>query len=132
PDFTPRDHSQVVAFMDEIWVIGGRSPENTAVRIYDPVSETWRAGPSIRFRRGGFAAAASEDTLVITGGEVINNALYNEPRSEWIRAGDESWSEAPELPMAVHGTAGAVIDGRFHVVSGSAQPGAIAGATGRS
>jgi hypothetical protein len=132
PDFTPRDHSQLVAFLDEIWMIGGRSPETTAVRIYDPVSEQWRIGPSIRHARGGFAAAASEDTLVITGGEVISIGLYNEPRSEWIRAGDAQWSLAPELPVAVHGTAGAVIDGRFYVVSGSAQPGAIAGASGRS
>jgi hypothetical protein len=132
PDFTPRDHSQVVAFLDEIWVIGGRSPETTAVRIYDPVSEGWRVGPPIRHARGGFAAAASEDTLAIAGGEVINSGLYNEPRSEWIRAGDSGWSLAPELPVAVHGTAGAVIDGRFIVVSGSAQPGAIAGANGRS
>ena len=132
PDFTPRDHSQVVAFLDEIWVIGGRSPETTAVRILDPVSERWRVGPSIRHARGGFAAAASDDTLVLTGGEVINSGLYNEPRSEWIRAGDAQWSPAPELPVAVHGTAGAVIDGRFHVVSGSAQPGAIAGASGRT
>lgn len=132
PDFTPRDHSQTVAFLDEIWVIAGRSPETTAVRIYDPVSERWRVGPSIRHARGGFAAAAGGDTLVITGGEVLGAALYNESRSEWIRAGEGEWSLAPELPLAVHGTAGAVIDGRFYVVSGSTEPGAIAGSTGRT
>ncbi|MCK7593604.1 Kelch repeat-containing protein [Pseudomarimonas salicorniae] len=132
PDFTPRDHSQVVAFLDEIWVIAGRSPENTAVRIYDPVSERWRVGPPIRHPRGGFAAAAGDRTLVLTGGEVIGGALYNEPRSEWIRAGEASWSSAPEYPVAVHGTAGAVVDGRFIVVSGSTRPGEIAGASGRT
>lgn len=131
PDFTPRDHSQVVAFQDEIWVIAGRSPETTAVRIYDPVSEQWRVGPSIRHPRGGFAAAANEDTLVLTGGEVLSSSVYTEPRSEWIRAGEDAFASAPELPLSVHGTAGAIVDGRFYVISGATSAGTINGTTGR-
>ena len=131
PDFTQRDHSQVVAFQDEIWVIGGRSPETTSVRIYDPISEQWRAGPSIRHKRGGFAAAANEDTLVLTGGEVLDISSYTEPRSEWIRAGEDAFSSAPDLPVSVHGTAGAIVDGRFYVVSGASTAGTIDGTTGR-
>lgn len=131
PDFTPRDHSQLVAFQDEIWVIAGRSPETTAVRIYDPVSERWRAGPSIRHRRGGFAAAASATVLALSGGEVISTSLYAEARSEWIGAGHDDWSSGPDLPVAVHGTAGAVIEDRFYVVSGGTVPDSSLGTTGR-
>jgi hypothetical protein len=132
PDFTQRDHSQVVAFMDEIWVIAGRSPETRSVAIYDPVAERWRAGPPIRHARGGFAAAAVGRQIVITGGEVLEQALYVEGRSELYEAGAEAWEPAPDLPVPVHGTAGAGIDGRFLVVGGATEAGTTRGAAGRT
>ena len=132
PDFTQRDHSQVVAFMDEVWMIAGRSPETRSVAIYDPVSERWRAGPAIRHARGGFAAAAVGRHIVITGGEVLEQSLYVEGRSELYTAGADSWVPAPDLPVPVHGTAAAGIDGRVIVVAGATEAGTTRGATGRT
>lgn len=132
PDFTQRDHSQVVAFMDEIWMIAGRSPETRSVAIYDPVSERWRAGPAIRHARGGFAAAAVGRHIVITGGEVLEQSLYVEGRSELYEAGAEAWGPAPDLPVPVHGTAAAGIDGRVIVVAGATEAGTTRGSTGRT
>jgi hypothetical protein len=43
-----RDHSQLVAFQGELWFMGGRNGlgvVNRVVSIFDPASETWRAGP---------------------------------------------------------------------------------------
>lgn len=126
-----RDHSQLVAFQDEIWFIGGRTPETTHVAIYDPVSERWRAGPPLNLFRGGFAAAADDDRIVVAGGEVIAGVFYLQPSGESIVAGAQDWSLGPNLPLAVHGTAGGAVSGRFFVVSGSDVAGSVEGARGR-
>lgn len=132
PSNTQRDHSQVVAFLGEIWVIAGRFPETASVSIYDPVAERWRAGPPIIRRRGGFAAAVDGDQIVIGGGEFISAAPGRvEPTLEVYAAGDSAWRTGPLLAVPVHGVAGAVVDGRFHVVSGSTVAGSTQGATGR-
>jgi N-acetylneuraminic acid mutarotase len=131
PDFTPRDHSQVVAFLDEIWVIAGRGAETSSVAIFDPVSERWRAGPSIAAPRGGFAAAAVGDRIVIGGGEVIFSGVYIEPTVEIYNAGAVGWQYGPDLPVPVHGVAAGAVDGRIVLVSGSTQAGLTTGATGR-
>jgi hypothetical protein len=131
PDFTQRDHSQVVAFLDEIWVIAGRGPETASVAIFDPVSERWRAGPSIITPRGGFAAATVGNRIVIGGGEVIFRGTYVEGSVEVYGAGAVGWEAGPELPVAVHGVAAGAVDGRYVLVSGSTVAGATTGATGR-
>lgn len=127
----PRDHSQVVAFMGEIWMIAGRSPETLAVSIYDPVTERWRSGPFINRGRGGFAAAVVGDQIVIGGGEVLGTPFRVEPTVEVYTAGAESWRLGPSLPVPVHGVTGTAINGRFYVVSGSTIAGTASGNTGR-
>jgi hypothetical protein len=130
-DATPRDHSQVVAFLDEIWVIAGRQPETRKVSIYDPVSDRWRAGPSVARWRGGFAAAVVGHQIVIGGGEVLGATAQLEPSVEVYTAGEDVWRFAAPLPVPVHGVAGAAIDDGVFVVSGSTIAGSRFGATGR-
>jgi len=130
-DGQSRDHSQLVAFMDEIWHIGGRFPETSSVSIYDPVSEQWRPGPRLARFRGGFAAAVVGDRIVIGGGEVIGSGRYVEPSVEIYNAGGNTWAAGPDLPVPVHGTAGGAINGRFLIVSGSTVAGTAQGNTGR-
>ena len=131
PDFTPRDHSQVLAFLDEIWMISGRGPETRSVAIYDPVAQRWRAGPALIAARGGFAAAVVGDRMVVGGGEIIFNGAYVERSVEIYNAGADGWLAGPELPVPVHGVAGGAVDGRFLLVSGSTQAGLTSGGTGR-
>ena len=126
-----RDHSQVVAFLGEIWMIGGRSPETNSVSIYDPVSRRWRAGPPMVNIRGGFAAAVVGHRIVVAGGEVFSNGTRLEPRTEVFTAGDNVWRLAPNLPVPVHGVAAGSAQGRYFLVSGSTVAGSFAGATGR-
>jgi len=132
PEGAPRDHSRVLAFMDEIWVIGGREPETERVDIYDPASGRWRAGPSLNRFRGGFAAATVGDRLVVTGGEVIARGLRIVPETEVYTAGEEAWQLAPALPVPVHGSAAVSVDGRMWVFGGSTNPGLASGASGRT
>jgi Kelch motif len=126
-----RDHSQVVAFLEEIWVIAGRSPETRSVAIYDPVSETWRSGPSILRARGGFAAAVVDNQIVIAGGEVINGGVRLEESVEVFTALGEAWQTGPRLPVAVHGTAAPSLGGEFYLIGGSTRAGETTGANGR-
>jgi hypothetical protein len=127
-----RDHSQVVAFLGEIWMIAGRLPENAAVAIYDPVSERWRVGPALQRRRGGFAAAVVDDQIVVGGGELIATFPGSVvPSVEVYTTGADAWQFAPNLPIPVHGVAGAGLLGRFHAISGATVAGSISGTTGR-
>ncbi|HET6604542.1 MAG TPA: hypothetical protein VFG21_10090 [Xanthomonadaceae bacterium] len=129
---TLRDHSQVVAFLGEVWMLGGRTPETNSVAIYDPVGERWRSGPAFARPRAGFAAAVVGERIMIGGGELVSGrAAELEPTVEIYTAGAERWRFGPNLPVAVHGVPGAALDGRFVVVSGSALAGQEAGATGR-
>lgn len=127
----PRDHSQVVAFMGEIWMIAGRSPITASVSIYDPVTERWRIGPSINRARGGFAAAAVGDQIVIGGGETLTAPARVEPSVEIYTAGADAWQLGPNLPVPVHGVTGAAVNGRFYIVGGSTVAGTAEGNTGR-
>ena len=133
--FTPipagRDHAQVIAFLDEIWIIAGRFPETPSVAIYDPVSETWRNGPRIARARGGFAAASVGDRIVIGGGEVFGSGPFTEKSVEIYHAGALNWDEGPDLPIGIHGVTGAAVDKRVYFVSGSTIAGSPNGATGR-
>jgi hypothetical protein len=127
-----RDHSQVVAYLGEIWMISGRTPETRSVVIYDPVSERWRDGPSLARGRGGFAAAVVGDQIMIGGGELLaNGRVVLEPTTEIYTAGGNTWAAGPNLPVPVHGVPGAALNGRFYVMSGSTKAGAFDGATGR-
>lgn len=131
PDFQDRDHAQVLAYLDEIWVIAGRSPETTRVAIYNPASGRWRDGPSIRSPRGGFAAAVVGDRIVLTGGEVLERGIYVEGSTEIYTAGSSEWQAGPDLPVPVHGVSGVAVGSRFIIVSGSVSAGLATGATGR-
>lgn len=131
PDSTARDHGQVQAFLGEIWLIGGRSPETRSVSIYDPATETWRAGPSLNRARGGFGATVVGQQLIIGGGESIGGSRVLVPSMEMIAAGVGNWSLGPNLMVPVHGTAAVTLSDRAYFVSGSTEAGAACCATGR-
>jgi N-acetylneuraminic acid mutarotase len=122
-----RDHSQLVAFQGELWMIGGRSNigETARVSIFDPASETWREGPSLQFPRGGFAAAASDSVLIVAGGEVVVSGLSVRNEVEAIVAGANSWTRLPDLPVAVHGVGGVISGNAFYALGGSTLAGGV-------
>ncbi len=122
-----RDHSQLVAFQGELWMIGGRSSlgETARVSIFDPVSETWRDGPALQFARGGFAAAASGSVLIVAGGEVVVSGLAVRNEVEAIAAGADAWVRLPDLPIAVHGAGGAISGNAFYTLGGSTLAGGV-------
>lgn len=118
----PRDHSQLVAFQGELWLIGGRQVfvrESARISIFDPASETWRQGPPLATARAGFAAAASRTLLVVAGGEVLVAPLRTLGSVEAIAAGHDAWSALPPLPTPVHGVGGMIHGTSFITLGGS-------------
>jgi hypothetical protein len=119
-----RDHAQVVAFQDEIWVLGGREPLTGTVEIFDPVSRRWREGPFMKHARSGHAAAVVGNRIVVAGGERVDRLPATlVPQAEIFTVGDLEWRAAPNMPVPVHGAPGASWGGRFFVISGSTLPG---------
>lgn len=121
-----RDHAQVVAFQGEVWMIGGRDGlfvENAAVSIWDPASETWRAGPSLGTMRAGFAAVATPTAILVAGGERLVTPLRVLASVESIAAGQATWSTLPAMPFPVHGVGGAIHGTAFYLLGGSRQAG---------
>jgi hypothetical protein len=117
-----RDHSQLVAFQGELWMIGGRDyfgAEHTKVSIFDPASETWRAGPALRTARAGFAAAASPSLVILAGGERLVSPRGALNAVEAIAAGDGQWTTLPLMPTSVHGVGGALNGNAFYALGGS-------------
>jgi len=117
-----RDHSQLVAFQGELWLLGGRTAVGSTfaeVSIFDPASETWRAGPPMPVRRSGFAAAASATHLFVAGGERLGATPAVVNAAEAIAAGDAAWTPIPAPPVAVHGVGGAIHGNAFHLIGGS-------------
>lgn len=122
----PRDHSQLARFGGELWLIGGRGAGETGrVSIFDPASETWRAGPPLRVPRAGSAVAASDTLLVVAGGEVIQSGSRTAGEVEAIAAGESSWQDLTSLPTPVHGGSGAIHGNAFYVIGGSTAAGGI-------
>ena len=122
----PRDHSSLVAFGGELWMIGGRGNGETGrVSIFDPGSETWRAGPTMRVARAGAAAAATETMLVVAGGEVIRNGTRTAGEIEAIAAGESSWNDLSALPTPVHGASASIHGNSLYVFGGSTLAGGV-------
>jgi hypothetical protein len=133
PNDRQRDHGQVLAFMGEIWVMGGRTPETNTVAIFDPVTERWRFGPPMVRAHAGFAAATSGDLIYAAGGELISTQPFRiEPVFEVYTAGQQFWRNQGNMPVALHGLPGAMIGNRFYIISGAAQPATAQGITGRT
>ena len=123
--FRVRDHSQVVAYLGEIWMIGGREIANNRwntqnlVTIFDPVSETWRSGPPMARGHSGFAAAVVDDQVIVAGGEALDT-LRVIPEMEVIGPGEPFWTLGPRMPAAQHGFQGVAYRGEFWTIGGSA------------
>ncbi len=119
-----RDHSQVVAYLGEIWMIGGREIRNfgwttqNMVTIFDPVSETWRFGPPMRRAHSGFAAAVVDDQIIVAGGEALDT-LRVIPDLEIIAPGESIWSLGPPMPSPQHGFQAVAYRGAFWSIGGS-------------
>jgi hypothetical protein len=118
----PREHVAAAAFDGEIWAIGGRWQgeifDNT--EIFNPGSQSWRAGPSLIEARSGFGAAVVGDSIVVAGGEVFepDRALSS---VELLAGESGQWSLIDSLPHGLHGNPLIAIGPDLYLPGGSAR-----------
>jgi Kelch motif len=122
-----RDHLAVVVIDGEIWALGGRAggTNHERVDIYDPTTDTWRDGPPLPEAVSGASEGAVGSVILLSGGEDPGAGRMVD-RHWWLDVADgdaASWRDLPPPPLTVHGAPGAVLGGRFIVVSGSPRPG---------
>jgi hypothetical protein len=128
----PGDHIRAVVFENEIWWIGGRIGEgpggstSNGVLIWNPVSQTWREGPSMTYARSGFAAGVVKGQIIVVGGERVD---INPPQliatAEVFAPGAEGWVAGPVSPIVVHGATGAVVNDQLVLTAGSDEAGSL-------
>ena len=131
PMSVPRNHAFSGVVNGKIYVIGGRtghgfilSATNTdVVEEYNPINDSWSV-PKERMptARSGGASGSDGRRIYLAGGEVTTKDLVGAFKS--VEAYDpltNSWMTLPSMPMPRHGIAGAVINNRFHLVSGMMQ-----------
>lgn len=125
----PRHHLSVVVLAGEIWAIGGRDDDDapmTAVHVYDPGADEWREGPSLPDPTSASVAGVLGDRIHVVGGEdpaVLGGGVFD--RHVWLEPGSAEWQRGPQPPLATHGTAGGVIDGRLYVAGGATRQGLL-------
>src|SRR4029450_8129407 len=131
PMSVPRNHAFSGVVNGKIYVIGGRtghgfilSATKTDVgEAYDPASNMWSM-PKERMptARSGGASGTDARRIYVAGGEVTTTELVGAFRAvEAYDPATNSWMAMPSMPMPRHGVAGAVINNRFHLVSGMVQ-----------
>ena len=115
-----REHLAAVVYEGEIWAIAGREPGqiHQTVEIFDPLSNSWRAGPSLGEMRSGFGAVAMGGVVYVAGGEVLdpNEVLASSERLEMALG---EWVEFESLPVGLHGHPLVSVDGTLYLPGGS-------------
>jgi len=90
------------------------------VEIYDPATDSWRTGPPLPAARGGLAAVALPDRILVFGGEA---PLRIFSANEMYEAAGNRWIAKEPMPTPRHGIGAAVIGGRVYVPAGATRPG---------
>jgi N-acetylneuraminic acid mutarotase len=122
-----REHLAAVVFEDELWALGGRQSEGTlaSIDIYDPDTDTWRAGPPMLERRSGHGATVVNGKIVAIGGEVLDRQPWQVLATAEIYDPATGWSTLPDLPVGLHGLPVAAANGAIYTLGGSDRAGAI-------
>jgi N-acetylneuraminic acid mutarotase len=122
---TPRDHLGVAVYRGQIYALGGRLADQSALtRLdrYDPRTNRWVKVADAPVPISGMVLTAVRGLLVAAGGEDPNAGhIYG---SVWafdpVR---RKWRSLPPLPTPVHGYAGVGTAKRVYVFGGSTCPG---------
>lgn len=128
----PIHHPNLVALEDDIYAVGGFTGANggiwtmsAGVLVYSPRRNRWTRGPQMPAPYAETVAAAIDDRLhVVTG-----RRPGGQTNADWSDHADTNahivldgasgnWTTAAPAPTARNSAAGAVLDGRLHVVGG--------------
>ena len=115
----------------ELWVMGGfNSATLTVTRqvdIYDPATNTWRAGPALPGAETHIGVVTVGNDVIVVGGFSGNFSLTTRPpntNAVWRWSATTSqWTAGPALPVAGAAYAWALVGTQLHVAGGLAPDG---------
>jgi N-acetylneuraminic acid mutarotase len=120
----PLDHSAVVAYKGDVYVVGGDSNGQSSAGLwrYSPGEKAWQELPSMPTPRGGHTAEVVGDRLYVFGGTTesafINQDLLPLTSLEIFDFRTGEWSSGPEMPTGRHHFDSAALDGQLYAIGG--------------
>ena len=128
----PRFEASGAVIDGELWVMGGFIASTLQVTrqidVYDPATDTWRAGPDLPGAETHMGVATAGRDIIIAGG--FSGTFSNGPRPPDIAdvwrwsAADAVWNPGPPLPNALAAFACALVDNELHAAGGLGPDGA--------
>jgi hypothetical protein len=121
----PKRYNGIAALDEKIWVIGGetrtagREGEGQAlylVDIYDPASDSWRAGPALNDIRTDPFVVTCNDRIYAIGGASHNSGPKLDT-VESIGVGETAWRAESPLPEPTRQGHACVLDGVIYCAS---------------
>ena len=123
---TPRTGVTAVALDDQIYVMGGVDEQGKVrdiVEKYNPVTDTWQTGASLRTARFNAAAVVLDGDIYLLGGQDSSASALK--KVEVFVAEENDWKSFDNLNEEREGLAAVVIEGQIHVMGGSNENGDI-------
>jgi len=114
---TGRAQAAVASFQGKIWVAGGCNAWNAirSVEIYDPVTNTWKEGPSLSTPRRGCGLAVHQGHLIVVGGSDGTHSLCT---TEVLDMAEGGWKPGPTMTTCRTNVSVAVVGDRLWAVGG--------------
>lgn len=117
-----RGHVNAVVLDGEIWMLAGRDATQAyrTVHIYNPGTDSWRAGPPMDSIRSGHGAEAVAGRIVVAGGEIPGTPRWRVAlTTEMYDPASGGWTFLPDTPEPIHGVASVSWRGRMYLLGGS-------------
>jgi hypothetical protein len=116
----PRDHFQAAIVGGKFYAIGGRNmaidATTTANDAFDFAANAWQTGRApLPTARGGFAAAALGNEILVIGGEGGGTTFHT---VEAYNTVTDTWRTLAPMPTARHGIQAAVCNGGVYIADG--------------
>ncbi|HLA62841.1 MAG TPA: kelch repeat-containing protein, partial [Rhodothermales bacterium] len=121
---TPRSGAAVAVYNGQIYVMGGRNASGQvlgSVERYNPTTNTWSSGPSLRDDRTNAAATVIGGYLVLTGGRDDDGEVTDD--CEMYDPSDNRWESYSNLRNEREGHAAFSVGGVGYAFGGSSPGG---------
>jgi Kelch motif protein len=118
----PLDHSRLVTYRGDLYVVGGFSngEPTSGLWRYSPLEGEWTELESMSEARGAHGAAVIGDRLYVVGGTREAEGVAPTATMEVYDFNTGEWSNGPDAPTARHHLGVAALDGKLYAVGGRA------------
>lgn len=123
----PRADFAAAAVDGRLWVLGGitggAGTRLNTTEVYDPASDSWRAGPMLQAPRSAFSVATVGQLLYLFGGATPEQA--NTTTVQALDTTTGQWRDLAPLPAPLANPALAQLDGTIYLIGGEANGAAV-------